>query len=362
MKNNLGKLATLLLLMFCGFASFAHAAEKPTEVRFSVYFPLHYPVMKEGLIPWQEMVEKESKGQIVFRNFPNAVLNTTRHGFRATMSDICDITHGYPFTQFASFNLSHVNDLPFALINQQGGALAMETLYPKYLKEEYEKMGVYLAYWVVTSPYNIISKKPIRTIDDLKGLKIRSGGGYASDILEALGAVPVVVAGPELYTSFQTGIVDGLLHMDAAVVSYKLHELGKYVLQININRLGIPYAMNKKFFDALSPERKRFFYDKLRQASQMAAVAYDIDDVYAKRVLKEQGVEFTYFSDDEMKKVNALMEPIWQKFIDTNEAKGLPAKQFIEDIRALSEKYKDLTPEQAMEIVTKNPVQGIISF
>jgi TRAP-type C4-dicarboxylate transport system substrate-binding protein len=308
------------------------------------------------------MVEKESKGQFTFKNYPNAVLNTTGQGFRATMTDIADIAHGYPFTQAASFNLSHVNDLPLALLNQQGGALVMETLYPKYLKAEYEKMGVYLAFWVTTSPYNIISKKPIRSLADLKGMKIRSGGGYASDVLEALGAVPVTVAGPELYTAFQSGIVDGLLHMDAAVASYKLQEIGKYILQININRLGVPYCLNKKFFDALAPEKKRFFYNKLRQASQMASVAYDIDDIYAKKFLKEQNVEFTYFSEDEMQKVHKAMESVWKKFMDANEAKGLPAKQFVEDIRALSAKYKDLTPQQAMEMVTKEPVQGIINF
>jgi TRAP-type C4-dicarboxylate transport system substrate-binding protein len=354
--------AVFLLISFFGSFALAADASGKTEVRFSVYFPLHYPVWKEGLGPWEEMVEKESKGEFTFKNFPNAVLNTTSHGFRATMTDIVDITHGYPFTQAASFNLSHVNDLPFILLNQQGGALTMETLYPKYLKAEYEKMGVYLAFWVTTSPYNIITKKPIRTLADLKGLKIRSGGGYASDVLEALGAVPVTVAGPELYTSFQSGMVDGLLHMDAAVASYKLQEIGKYILQININRLGVPYCLNKKFFDALSPEKKRFFYNKLRQASQMASVAYDIDDIQAKRFLKEQNVEFTYLSDEEMKQAHKAMETVWKKFIDVNTAKGLPVKEFIEEIRVLGEKHKNLTPEQAMEIVTKTPVQGIINF
>jgi TRAP-type C4-dicarboxylate transport system substrate-binding protein len=361
MRKSLGKLSVLVLLMLCCLAPFTYAA-KPTEVRFSVYFPPHYPVWKEGLLPWTELVEKESKGQFVFKNFTNAVLNTTAQGFRATSTNIADLAHGYPFTQFASFNLAHVNDLPFALLNQQGGALAMETLYPKYLKEEYEKMGVYLAFWVVTGPYNIITKKPIHTLADLKGLKIRSGGGYASYLLEALGAVPVTVAGPEMYTAFQTGVIDGLLHMDAAIYSYKLHEVGSNILQININRLGVPYALNKRFFDALSPDKKRFFYNKLRQASQMASVSYDIDDVHAKRALKEAGVNFTYFDEAEMAKVRELMKPVWQRFIDTNEAKGLPARELIEELNRLSEQWKDLTPEQAMEMVTNNPIQGIINF
>ena len=367
MKNGLRMLSVVsavFLVVSCSLGSFAFAAaaEKPTEVRFSAYYPDSYPVYKEGIAPWMKMVEKESNGQFVFKNYLNAVLHTVTQGFRAAMTDITDLTHAYPYTQPASFNLSHAYDLPFALRNSHAGALIVETLYPKYMKEEYEKMGVYCGFWAVTSLYSIITKKPIQKLADLKGLKIRSPGGYASEILEALGAVPVIVAGPELYTAFQNGVVDGQMHMDPAIVTYKLQEIGKYILHLDIARVGVPYALNKKFFDSLTPEKKRFFYNKLRQGAQMAALGYAIDDQNAKKVLKEQNIVFSRLSDGEMEVVRKAVEAVQKKFITANEAKGLPVKQLLEDIRVLNEKYKDLTQEQAMEMVTKNPIQGIINF
>ena len=73
----------------------------------------------------------------------------------------------------------------------------MEELYPEYIKAEYEKAGVKLAYWSVTNDYFLVAtRKPVKTLADLKGMKIRSGGGLHSDVLKAIGAVPVMMPTP----------------------------------------------------------------------------------------------------------------------------------------------------------------------
>lgn len=115
---------------------------KEVEVRFSAYYPEHYPVFKFGWKTWEEMVTKESNGEFTFRNFLNGVLHPANQGFRAVASGVCDLTTGYPSYAAKSFHLSKVNDLPFLFPNTYVGPLVMETLYPKYFKKEYEKMGV----------------------------------------------------------------------------------------------------------------------------------------------------------------------------------------------------------------------------
>jgi len=339
----------------------AQAAEKK-EVRFSAYYPEHYPVFKNGWVPWEKIVEKESQGNITFKNYLNGVLHAASHGFRATKSDICDITTGYPSYQRGSFNLALVNDLPFLFSKTYMGPLIMETLYSKYFKKEYEKMGVYLAAWVNVSGYNLLSKKPVRKLEDLKGMKIRSIGGVCSEYLEALGAVPVMLQNAESYTGLQSGVIDAVLLASGPIEAMKLHENAKYLTKLNIMYMGIPYAMNKKFFDELAPDQKKFFYNKLRQASQMASQAYDLEDGLAEERMAKAGVEIIKLSDEEMGRIRTAVAPVVDNFIKKNEGKGLPGKQLLEDIRALAEQYKDLTPEQALELVTKNPIQGIINF
>lgn len=354
--------AALFLFVICGgwFATASFATE--VEMRFSAYYPESYPVYKEGFKVWEDMVTEESGGKVVFKNYLNGVLHTAKQGFRAAMTDICDLTHAYPTYQPASFQLSVLNDLPFAISSTHGGVLAMESLYPKYFKKEYEKMGVLLGCWVTTSEYNLISKKPVRTLADLKGMKVRSYGGLCSETLTLLGASPVMVQSAESYTSFQNGVVDAVLYPDSSMVSYRLFEIGKYHTRIGLSHMGVPYAIAPNFWKKLSPDMKKFMYAKLRQASQIAAMSYEIDDKAARQALKENGVEFIELSAQERAKFADAVQPLWDTFIQENEKKGLPAKKLVEELKALDAKYSAMTPEQAYEEVTKNPVSGIIDF
>ncbi len=347
----------LVFVLFAG----GFAAEK-VEIRFSGYYPESYPVYKEGIRPWEEMVQKESSGKVVFANYLNGVLNAAKHGFRATKEGICDITTGYPLNQPASFSLSFLGDLPFAVSKSYSGVLAMETLYPKYFKKEYERMGPYLAFWVCTSPYNLMSRRPIHSLEDLKGLKVRAVGGICSDMLHALGAVPVILQSSESYTSLQSGVVDAVIYPDSSSVSYRIYEIAKYHVKIGFYHASVPYALSPKFFNGLNPENKTYVYNKLRQAAQMASHSYDIEDLKAEKVFKENGVEMIELPESEMARFRKAVESLWEKFIADNEAKGLPARQLVADFRKLEKEYSQLTPEQAFDMVTKNPVQGIITF
>lgn len=358
---------TAMFLSVCLFSqSFAASGKQKGDeeviVRFSAYYPEHYPVFKSGWKPWEEMVEKESNGKFKFQNYLNGVLNSAPHGFRATKSDVCDISTGYPAYQGKSFDLGLVTDMPFLFPNTYVGALIMEELYPKYFKKEYEKMGVYLANWVTSSGFNVITKKPVRKLEDLKGLKLRSNGGTCSEVLEALGAVPVMLPNAETYTALQSGVIDGAMTCSGPAQAMKLGENAKYLTKLGIQHMGIPYAMNKKLFDRLSPEDKKFFYNKLRQISQIAAQAYDPEDVEAEKQMREAGVEIINLPPEEIERFKAAVRPVVERFVEQKEAKGLPARQMMLDIEKLKEKYKDLTPEAALELVTKQPVQGIIDF
>ena len=334
----------------------------PKKIRFSVYYPAAYPVYEVGLSKWIPMVEKESGGKIVFDNYFGGVLHSARDGFRAMASDIADITTGYPAYQPGSFNLCLVADMPFTFTNSWTAGLVMEELYPKYFKKEYENNDVYLAFYTCTSNYNLISKKPVRKFADLKGMKIRSFGGVCSDMLKKLGAVPLMVQSGEVETSFERGIIDGALFSDNSAASFRLHEIGKYSTDLGLTRMGIPYCMNKKTFDALPPDLKVFFYNKLRQGCQIASGSYEIADKAALAEMLKAGVERIIMAPEEVEKCRKAVEPMWQEFVDKNEAKGLPAKALVKELRELDKKYSTWTPDQIFEYVTKKPIQGIISF
>jgi TRAP-type C4-dicarboxylate transport system substrate-binding protein len=306
------------------------------------------------------MVEKETGGKIIIQLYLGGVLHGAKDGFKACVSDITDIAPAYTMYQAGSFHLPHVLDLPFAFSSSSLASKVNEQLYPKYFKPEFEKMGVYLANYMANGAYNLISKKPVRKLEDLKGIKIRSAGGISSKIIKKLGAVPVQVPANEQYQAFQRGIVDSVLFYDAGIVSYRLHEVGKYLTPIKVNVTASSYALNRKTFDLLPPDLKRAFYNLQRRFTQMSGEGIDAEDAAARKLMIQSGIEVIPLSLQELERWQAALEPLWDEFIAENEALGLPARELVKELRSRSQKYSSWTPEQLMKEVIEHPVPGII--
>ncbi len=344
----------------------AQAAEKftydgpPITIRFSHFAPATHPMSKAVSQKWVKMVEEESNGKIKFETYMGGVLHSAKDGFKATVNDITDLTPAYTMYQAGSFQLTHVLDLPFAFPSAAVAVKVAEELYPKYFKKEYEAMGVYLANYNANGIYNLFTKKPVTKLEDLKGMKIRAAGGTPSKIIKTLGAVPVGVPVPEAYNAFQRGVVDGVALYDTGAIAYRIHELATHLIEAKMNNPANAWAYNRKSWDAYPPEVKRFMYNMQRRLSMMYGIEFDRQDAVSRPIIEAKGIKVIKLSPEEQARWRAAAEPLWEEFIKENEAKGLPARQLVADLRALTKKYESWTPEQLMKEVTENPVRGII--
>jgi len=363
-KNLLAKAICVWIIVL--FSVGAGAADEVTYTgpkitfRFSSHIPSTNKIFKDTMAPWVQRLKETSNNKLDVKFYMGGVLNGPKDGFKACVSNIADIAHGYPQYAPGSFHLCHALELPFAFPNAYVASFVAEALYAKYFKAEYENMGVYLGNYNATPVYNILSKKPIRKLKDLKGLKIRSAGGLATEIVKSLGGVPVFITTAEIYSAFQRGIIDAVLLHDVGILAYRLYEVGKYKTEVGLNLVGTPYCLNRKTFDRLPPDLKKVFYDNLRVLSQLSAHGYMSGDEYARKVMEKAGVETITLATDEFARWRSAVKPIWEQFIAENEARGLPARQLTKDMTALAEKYGDWTREQFMEQVVQNPLSGII--
>ena len=335
-------------------------AGPPITIRLSSHVSDTHLVWQRSTIPWMRLVEKESKGKLIIKPYTSGSLHGAKDGFKACVADITDQTHGYAIWQPSSFDLFHVLGLPFAFPNAYAAALVAEELYPKYFKKEYENMGVYLANSQANGPSSLLSKKPIRKIEDLKGMKVSCSGGIVAEMVKRLGAVPVQITTADLYSAFQGGLVDAILLYDGGLVSFRVHEIGKYRAVIGLNLSFNPYCLNRKTFDALPKDLKRLLYNLERIQSQMSAEGFDYGDKQAQVIMQKAGIQTITLPPQEMARWKTAVEPLWEDFIAKNEAKGLPAKELVKDLRALSVKYSTWTPEQMMRQVREHPISGII--
>ena len=159
-------------------------------------------------------------------------------------------------TMGAPFQSMHAGELPAGVveIGLPGGtddpaelqALFHEKGWDKVLKQAYGSQGLVWLEPYIQPPVYILTKKPINSVADFKGLKIRAPGAYGK-FLRNLGASPVSLSWSEIYTSLATGVIDGSIgsnmidhrdgnHVEVAKYMYRLPLAGAQVLPIIVNR------------------------------------------------------------------------------------------------------------------------------
>ncbi len=340
------------------------STEAPYIIRYTSHVPRSHGLYTEGFVPFQKLVEEEMGDRLRLEGYMDKLLHGALDGFKASVTGISDYTHGYAGYQPGSFHLLHALQLPFLFASPPVGSLVAEELYPKHFKAEYERMGVYLAHYDTTSPYNIISKLPIRTLEDMQGIKMRVTGGLTAQVFAELGVVPVVMAAGETYTAFQRGILDAVALGAPDMATYRLYEIGRAFTRVDVNMLALQYCLNRQTFDALPPDIKHDFYRLLRIRSQMACQNY-YSGPRADRAMTtilDAGVELIELSEEETQRWRQRLVPLKERFIAENEALGLPAREVVDDLEQLAAQYAHLTNAEILQRVTEHPVEGIIDF
>ncbi|CZF81536.1 Lactate-binding periplasmic protein precursor [Grimontia celer] len=142
-----------------------------------------------------------------------------------------------------------------------GGAEALQTLWDKTLPGRIHVVGC-----GAVSKEALVSKVPIRSVDDLKGVKIRSPEGLAASVFRAAGASPVNIPFSDVFTSLEKGVVDAA-DASAYVNNDKngFHQIAQYPLYPGIHSMAVhQFTVSKKKWDKLTPEQqdalKQWFY------------------------------------------------------------------------------------------------------
>ncbi|MEE2965420.1 MAG: TRAP transporter substrate-binding protein DctP [Acidobacteriota bacterium] len=340
------------------------SADGSVLLRYTAHVPNSHGLYGKVFLPWVDIVTERTGGRIRWEHFVDGLLHGALDGFKAVAADVTDYTHAYATYQPGSFQLTHGLQLPFLFPNPAVAALVSEELYPEYLKGEYERMGVYLAHCDSTTAYDILSKIPIRTPDDIRGLKVRSTGGLMAEILRQVGAIPVVLAAAETYTAFQRGIIDAVAVGVADMAAYRLYETGRYYLPIRLTHTVIQYCLNPRTFDGLPADLRVPLYNLFRLRGQVAHANYygGASVVSAIETMTAGGVETVEPTLAERQGWVDAVEPLEGRFIEKNERLGLPAAAFVREAKERAAAYAAWTDQELWDHISAHPVQGIIDL
>ena len=317
------------------------------------------PVWRAGL-SWQE---KATNGKLTFKEYGAGSLHGAKDGFKAVRSHITDYATCFVAHEARGFPFTKAFELPFVSpSNPLAGVRIVAELAPKYFKPEFENRDVYFGYMVLVGTADIMSRKPIRKLEDMQGLKIIAQG-FDPLAAKALGAVIVNIPYPDIYASFQQGIVDAVLWVDPGFVPFKIYELAKYHTTLNISAQHIDTCINQQSFDSLPKELKQTFYGFQQRIAYAVAKRVGVDfRAKAMEIYKKNGVEMITLPPEEIDRWKAAMKPVLEQWVDKHEAKGLPARELLTDIERLTKKYNSMTGDEIFKLIVEKPVPGIIDY
>ncbi|OPY65826.1 MAG: Lactate-binding periplasmic protein precursor [Syntrophorhabdus sp. PtaU1.Bin050] len=186
--------------------------------------------------------------------------------------------------------------------------------------------------------YLYTSKKPVRKLEDLKGMKLRVVGGLHGDTVKALGGTPITMAITEVYQALQTGLLDGIVCAPTGLVPFKLWEVLKYETRgFNFGGLNDCIFMNLDTWNSLSNEHKQIIELVIRHQGMKNEVNLSWDEVpvweNAMDKLRGKGKWLITLTDTEAKRWVDRVRPLVKDYVQELESKKLPGKQTLNVIR-----------------------------
>jgi TRAP-type C4-dicarboxylate transport system substrate-binding protein len=317
---------TFLVMVFVAFAfifsvnSFVYAVEV-IKLKAANYLPTTHPMSL--LTGWFcDEIKKRTNGQVEITYLDGGTLLNPVKMYDGVVTGIADIGVSHIDYTRGRFPVMEVFDLPLGFTSGWIATQASTDFFNKYKPAEWNDVHVL---YVNTSGPLIIEcvNKPVKSLNDLKGLKIRAVG-VMSDVITALGGLPVPLQMPDVYDSLRRGVIDGVT-VDLSTLKYwKFAEVIKYVTLDW--QLGTGYTfycvMNKDKWNALSPDIQKIFTAVASETRNKQAALWNAMDIEGVDAFKKAGGKFLTLSPAEAAKWVKAVEPTITAYKKVMVAKG----------------------------------------
>jgi TRAP-type C4-dicarboxylate transport system substrate-binding protein len=276
-------------------------------------------------------VEKRSGGKIKITVYPGASLGFGGARIMTVVKDgLLEYAQMWGAHTAGELRINEVIELPglipydLALRRQ-----IVQTLTPYWEKAHGERGIIPLAVAQV-EPRNIYSRKPIKSLADIKGMKVRAQGVVETDFTRAIGASPVTLSWEEVYPALQQGAIDGYWVTHSATFNAKLHEVAKHCYEVGLGGATWFLLGNRRAIEGLPADLQKVVRDAGKEAAQRVWDRVDPDIKTFRERLEKGGMAFTQATPQDMKVMLDAAQGVWAEWTQ----KGGPvAKEMVDKIR-----------------------------
>ena len=316
----------------------AHAQEVTLTVHH--FLGPKAPAQSKMIEPWAKKIEEESNGRIKFEIFPSMSLGgNPPELYRQVRDGVADIVWTLPGYTPGVFPRLEVFELPGVhLGDARATNLAMWDLKDEYA-EDLKDVHT-LAVHVHAGQAIHLTQKDVRTVDDVKGLKLRTPTRTGSWMIEAWGAEPVGMPVPALPQAMSLGVVDGGLVPFEVVPPLKLAELVSYSVEgegVN-SRFGTStflFAMNKDRYDSLPDDLKEILDRNSGRefAGHIGDVFNDVEEV-GKKMINDGKGQVVKLTAEQKATFDAPAATVVDRWIEEASSNGIDGAKLVEDAKA----------------------------
>lgn len=312
-----------------GSSNVKMAGIKSMTLKFATNIPLTHYLYVQGDKVFIDKLKSLSGGKIKVHYFPSSELGAAKDMVSIANSGIANIVAASPPYVASLMPLSNAFDLPGILPNADVGTKAYNKVANNpnsvIAKRDYQENHLHFLYGAMLPLYQFVTvSKPIKSLADLKGLRIRSGGGAEDLVVRTLGAVPVSMVRNADYEAFQRGALNGGIFNLPSLNINKVNEVTHYAT-LNANVTSFVYAVeiSDRTWHGLNPATQRVISEAATAAAQSLGRNMVHDNEKAVALLKKEGMKFTTLSGPVKAKMAKLLKPVWLHWEHDMKSRGV---------------------------------------
>ena len=309
------KLAALLALTASLALAQAHAADfKPRTIKISYGTAEDHP-FGIGVNKFVELLAQKSGGQMKAKGFAQGQLGAEVPSLSSAQGGVIEMAVTSTSSVVGNVRDFALFDFPYLFANEKEADMLLDGPVGKALLDRLpEKNLVGLCYWESGFRNLTNNKRPINTVEDVRGLKVRTiQNPVFLDTLSAFGSNAVPMPFTELYSALETKAIDGQEGPYATIYTSKIYEVQKYLSATKHIYGAVVVIVSKKFWDQLSGDEKKAMNDSCAEARDYERKVNREMTPKSLAELKAKGMIFNEIAPQEMAKFHASVKPVVDK-------------------------------------------------
>lgn len=302
---------------------------------------------------WKQWIEEATEGRVTLQvtedlGPPAAQMDLIADG----VADASWIFHGH---MAGRFELTQLPEFPtFEPFSSEAASAAYWRTHQEYLAQAGEHRGIDVMAMGVHGPGQIFTSEKVERLEELRGKRLRVGGGIMSDLANLLGFTGVALPPTGVYEAASQGVIDGAMLTLEGLRSFRVAEVAPYTLSVDggFYRGSFAIVLNPMIWDQISDEDRQAIEEVSgERLSRLFGYMMDVQDQRGVAFAEEQGNTFTQASDDDIAMLEEEVAELQQQWFEKASARGVDGEAALEHFR---EQLTEAAQEESIEPLTVN--------